>query len=86
MITRATFSLQKENIDSLKILMKEFNKKSVSCFVNDILSSFIKEQKNIAHIHTLEKNYKKYSKNFTQESKKSFQEIEQCAFTDLLNK
>jgi hypothetical protein len=86
MITRATFSLQKENIDSLKVLMKDFDKKSVSCFVNDIISSFLKEQNKISHMNTLEKNYKKYAQNTTQESKRSFQEIEQCAFTDLFNK
>ena len=80
MLVRNTFSLESEYINSLKDILKKNNLKSLSSLMNKIIKQFLAEYEKKRKLEELEKNYKAYFNSF---NKKSFQEIEELALTDI---
>jgi len=80
MLVRNTFSLEDKYINSLKIILKKNNLKSLSSLMNKIIEQFLAEYEKKRKIEELTSNYKSYAKKF---DKNSFTEIEEFALTDI---
>lgn len=80
MYTRTTFSLDSQNLETLKKVANSKQIKSLSRFVNNILSEFLKNYQKQKKISKMKKHYQKYADQFDH---KSFSALEEGMLTDL---